>query len=168
MKARRIIPLLFCLSVARVFAQHDVTLAWNPSPDTNVVGYNLYIGSASRTYTRIENCGNVTNFTVTNLVSGERYYFTATAYTISGVESDYSNEVGYTVKPSPPFLKTPYVTLSWGGPYTIETSTNLLTWSYLMDTPFNTVSLPRPDAIRFYRISAGTNLNVTIEQSPQL
>jgi hypothetical protein len=43
------------------------------------------------------NVGNATQTTVSGLVPGQTYYFAATAYNSSGVESDYSTEIVYTV-----------------------------------------------------------------------
>jgi hypothetical protein len=76
--------------------QSSVSLAWNPDAGTNIGGYKIYYGAASRTYANVNNVGNVTNATVSGLVSGKVYYFAATAYDTSGAESDYSAEVVYT------------------------------------------------------------------------
>lgn len=78
-----------------VFGACSVLLAWEPSPDSTVAGYNIYYGPASRTYTNIISFGDVTNATVNGLIAGGMYFFTATAYDGAGLESDYSNEVGY-------------------------------------------------------------------------
>ncbi|HHY84619.1 MAG TPA: tandem-95 repeat protein [Verrucomicrobia bacterium] len=75
----------------------SVTLAWDPSPDPSVVGYFVYYGDASRSYTTKIDVGNVTSVTVTGLVEGVAYYFAATAYNVLGIESDFSEEVVYTV-----------------------------------------------------------------------
>jgi hypothetical protein len=75
----------------------SVNLAWSPSPDTNVVGYRVYYGVASRTYTNMVDVGAVTNATIGGLVEGKTYYFAATAYNILGLESDYSAEISYTI-----------------------------------------------------------------------
>ncbi len=81
-------------------ATNSVTLTWVPSvdPDHNVAGYNVYYGVASRVYTNKLDAGAVTNLTVRDLGEGP-YFFTATAYNILGVESDYSNEA---IWPEPP------------------------------------------------------------------
>src|SRR5262245_2219962 len=75
--------LLFILFAAAVplsaFATASVTLVWNASPGTNVAGYNVYYGVASRTYTNKVNVGNVTNTTISGLVEGTTYYFAVTA-----------------------------------------------------------------------------------------
>ena len=74
----------------------NITLAWDPSPDTNVTGYNLYWGLASRTYSEVRNAGTNCQTTITNLLRDTPYYFAATAYDGWGLESDYSDECAYT------------------------------------------------------------------------
>jgi oxalate decarboxylase/phosphoglucose isomerase-like protein (cupin superfamily) len=75
----------------------SVNLAWSPSPDTNVVGYRVYYGVVSRTYTNMVDVGAATNATISGLVEGATYYFAATAYNVLGLESDFSTEVSYTI-----------------------------------------------------------------------
>src|SRR5262245_45375010 len=70
----------------------SVTLAWAPSTDPMVTGYNIYSGTVSHGYTNIVNAGAATSVTISNLVPGKTYYFAATTYTLSGLESDYSLE----------------------------------------------------------------------------
>lgn len=108
-----------------------VTLTWCPSPDTNVTGYAIYYGTGNVTnwspdvylwdtnnpcdftlisrgsnwlgnYTTRINVGNTNVATVTNLVTGVSYYFVATAYDASGLESLPSNEVSYTAPTNSP------------------------------------------------------------------
>src|SRR5690242_10304449 len=74
-----------------------VTLAWDASTDPMVTGYNIYSGTVSHGYTNIVNAGTATSLTLSNLVPGTTYYFAATTYTLSGLESDYSLETAYTV-----------------------------------------------------------------------
>lgn len=80
-----------------------VPLAWDPTTDSTVIGYNVYYGAASRTYTNVIAVGANTTVTVSNLVQGATYYFAATTYTLAGLESDYSAEVSVGIaKPAPP------------------------------------------------------------------
>jgi len=77
----------------------EVTLIWdanNPEPD----GYKLYYGLESRNYLFSVDVGNQTSYTISGLTPGD-YYFAVTAYNAYG-ESDYSEEVAYTVKNSDP------------------------------------------------------------------
>src|SRR5437588_11967925 len=101
--------LLTIISAAVSFSAHaaSVTLVWNPSPGTNVAGYNVYYGVASRTYTNKVNVGNATNATVSGLIEGTTYYFAVTAYDTYGLESDYSNEMSYTVPITPAVNQQP-------------------------------------------------------------
>ena len=79
------------------FATGSVTLAWNASTDATVSGYNIYYGGASRAYTGKLSVGKVTEATISGLVEGTTYYFAATTYSASGVESALSSELAYLV-----------------------------------------------------------------------
>ena len=83
---------MFRLSASNAPPQ-SATLAWDPSaPSTDVAGYFIYYGVSTRSYTNLVDVGLATNGVVSNLVAGTTYYFATTAYTSSGLESDYSNE----------------------------------------------------------------------------
>jgi hypothetical protein len=91
---------------APVIPVGQIRLAWNaPTTDsdgaalTDLAGYKLYYGLASRTYTHTIDVGNRTTYTVSSLESGRTYYFAVTAYDTSGNESDFSDEVLMTVSP---------------------------------------------------------------------
>ena len=89
-----------CVMGAQPPTNPSVSLAWDPSTDPDVTNYNLYYGLAHSNYTVGPiPMGNVTNFIATNLVYGwnTNYYFAATAKDSLGLESDFSNEVVYTV-----------------------------------------------------------------------
>ena len=75
----------------------SISLGWSPSPDPAVVGYNLYSGAASQTYTNLVSVGNVTNAMMGSLVPGTAYYFSTRARDAQGNESPFSNEISYTV-----------------------------------------------------------------------
>ena len=85
----------------------QVTLAWDQNPESNIAGYKIYYGNASRDYDWFIDVGNVTSWTVTNLTDGITYYFAATAYDNSNppLESTYSTEVSksmcsYSISPT--------------------------------------------------------------------
>ena len=73
-------------SLSQAQTLKSVTLAWDPSPDPTVVGYRVYYGSSSRSYTQSIDAGNSTTATVSNLAAGE-YFFVVTAYNSAGLES---------------------------------------------------------------------------------
>jgi hypothetical protein len=76
-----------------------VTLAWDPS-GPEVAGYRVYYGVNSRAgssvYASVIDVGPQTSFSVPNLIVGTTYFFAVTAYNLSGVESDFSEEIAYT------------------------------------------------------------------------
>lgn len=74
--------------------QHQATLSWTAS-SSPVMGYNVYRGpQTGGPYTRL-NTGIITanTFVDTTVVSGETYFYVATAVSSLGVESGFSNEV---------------------------------------------------------------------------
>jgi hypothetical protein len=117
----------------------SVTLAWNQSTDPTVVGYNVYYGGASGTYTNMINAGNVTNEAISGLTPGTTYYFAATTYNSSDVQSHFSSEVSYTVPilPIVQFRVTPtrQFILNVVGPvghtYDIQATQDLKTWTVI-------------------------------------
>jgi hypothetical protein len=152
-----------------------VTMAWNSSPDGNVVGYFLCWGLTSGQCTNRLDVGNATSGTLGELQPGVVYYLTVVAYDGVGRESPPSNEVAYsataaTVQPSDaPFLQPltqtkGAFTLAWaavpGERYQVQYKSDLTqtNWSNLGDpitaTTTNTTAsdLIGPDPQRFYRI----------------
>jgi hypothetical protein len=71
----------------------NITLAWDPSPEQDVTGYKIYYGTKAGTYPNMLNAGKVSTYQLSNLPTGQTYYFTVTAYNGDGQESLYSNEV---------------------------------------------------------------------------
>jgi hypothetical protein len=78
--------------------QTSVTLAWDPSPSTNVVGYTICYGPVSGSYTNVISVGNTNRATISGLTVGATYYFAATAVDNQGLQSVYSTEVGCTAQ----------------------------------------------------------------------
>ena len=123
---RMLAAYLFLWAATVVQADGSVTLAWDPNPESNIQCYFLYWGTASRHYTAFTNVGNVSSHTVRGLTNGVAYYFALTAVDTSGLESDYSSEVSYTVPW--PTNTAPTITLTSpanGAGYTAPATINL-------------------------------------------
>jgi hypothetical protein len=90
------ITLILFLCISNVYSA-QATLSWNPNSESDLAGYKIYYGNASRTYHTNVDVGNVTSYTVSSLEEGKMYFFAATAYDTSNNESGYSNEVSYDV-----------------------------------------------------------------------
>jgi len=72
-------------------------LLWNRSASPHVVGYNVYYGGATETYTNMIAFGGTTKATVSGLLPGAQYFFAVTAVDNAGVESVFSNEISWQV-----------------------------------------------------------------------
>jgi hypothetical protein len=89
---------LACLSACTLArAVSSASLQWDLNTDPSIVGYNVYYGGESRSYTNVLSVGNLNNAMIPGLVEGKTYYFAVTAYNASGEESDYSNETTFIV-----------------------------------------------------------------------
>jgi Fibronectin type III domain len=119
-----------------------VSLGWSPSSDPDVVGYNIYYGTASGDYTSVVSVGDVSDVTISNLTAGVTYYFAATALDAYGDESDFSSETAYIVpgtlalakgsNPGDPMVITfPVAPGQW---YEVQASVDLQTWSTIYKT----------------------------------
>ena len=75
----------------------EVTLAWDPNPETDIAGYRIYVGAESHRYDDVIDVGRNTTCVVSGLEEGRTYYFAATAYNTVNLESDFSNEVAATL-----------------------------------------------------------------------
>jgi hypothetical protein len=101
-----------------------VTLAWDPSPSSNVMSYRVYYGAASAAYTNdatvvaAQRTNNMASITLS--ARGVRFYFAATAKDSKALESGFSNEVSYTppAEPGPPAMRRVVVLV-------VESKTNL-------------------------------------------
>ena len=72
---------------------HSVALNWDPSTN-DVIGYFVYRALADGTYAKVNSAPDVsTQYTDTNLMSGQTYTYAITAVDADNVESDYSDPV---------------------------------------------------------------------------
>lgn len=95
-----VILALLCLLFPGLSFAASIGLAWNPSSESNVAGYYLYIGTQAGVYSTRINAGNTTEYTVTNLEAGQFYYLSVSAYDFLDNESSLSQEI---VVPIPSF-----------------------------------------------------------------
>jgi len=72
---------------------NTVIVQWLPNRESDLAGYKVYYGTASRSYSNSIPAGLATQWTISNLQPGFEYYFAVTAYDTAGNESRYSNEV---------------------------------------------------------------------------
>jgi hypothetical protein len=141
-------------------AVQSIAVTWNVSTDTNIVGYRIYTGSVSRSYTNVLILGKVTNATISGLVEGTTYYFTATSYNTLGLESPFSSEISYTGAPALASVRIRSgtsrqiiltVTGKVGRVTSIQASQDLITWTII-----GTVTLPASGSLDFIDANAAS------------
>src|SRR5262245_14819764 len=111
----------------------SVTLAWDAGA-TGTVGYTVYSGESSRTYSNRNEIGNTTTIRIDGLVEGTKYYFAVTAYDSAKQESVYSNEVSTTIPYPPPVVAFSASPGSGTAPTTVSfsnsTTGQVTSWSW--------------------------------------
>jgi len=147
----------------------SVTLGWDPSPDPDVAGYNVYYGPSSHTYTNVVDAGDNTVDTIYGLVIGQTYYFAVTAYNSVNMESPPSDEIVYTVPNAVYHPKIAANSLNMtngefaftvgfdaGQTVILQTSTDLVNWvaistNLMSSSAFRITNAPATDLIRVFR-----------------
>ncbi|MBN2074492.1 MAG: hypothetical protein JW762_02965 [Dehalococcoidales bacterium] len=81
-------------------------LSWDPTSINDFAGYNIYRRTQSGNFTKIESLWLTPNYTGTNLIGGQTYYFTVTVVDIGSNESANSNEASVTPVDNPPAAPT--------------------------------------------------------------
>jgi len=89
--------LIFLVLAPAASPAAQVTLAWDPNAESNLAGYAIYWGTASRSYEHKATIGKETSFSIEGLQEGQIYYFAVTASDTDSNESDYSTELVYAV-----------------------------------------------------------------------
>src|SRR5262245_58221875 len=92
-----LLTVLSFLLIASQLHAAEAQLSWSApttnvdgSPLTDLAGYKVYYGLASRTYGTPTDVGNRTTYPLTGLTAGLRYFIAVTAYDTSRNESAFS------------------------------------------------------------------------------
>lgn len=108
MKKLWMVILLIACMVIPASAFQPAEWEWTCNTETNLAGYKIYWGGLTGTYINHVDTGPIAPdtdgkcvFTMVSPPAGENFY-AATAYDTDGFESDYSNEVVYRSKLTPP------------------------------------------------------------------
>lgn len=128
--------------IASASAAQSVTLAWNPSANSTVIGYRVYTREENATTATSINVPGLTQLTVPGLKEGLRYTFTVTSYNAAGVESAPSNDAVFvvpvplqllpaTTPASGKRLQFPAAPGHW---YELQASTDLKNWITIWQT----------------------------------
>lgn len=99
---RTLAAVAMLLMSAATVAAVPITLAWDRSPEPDVVGYRVSYGTASGVYTVTKDAGNNTTLVIDGLTRGRTYYFVVRAVTDTGLLSGPSAEVAHVLPGYPP------------------------------------------------------------------
>jgi len=154
----------------------EIVLAWNANPEADVVGYQVFFGPESGSYSQQANVGDSTEINLINLEPGQTYYAVVVAYSDDGIGSPYSDEISFIAAPSSTLPLEPYASISNISPSasttglemvltgnvgtvaTVQQSSNLKDWedgpSYTLGNTPITVEAPQSDSTAhlYYRV----------------
>jgi hypothetical protein len=115
--------LAFLLTMAaRTAAADTLTLMWDRSPDSNVAGYLVYVGTQSGLYGSAFDVGNSTSFAYSSAAPGQAYYFAVAAYFPGPVIGAKSTEVTGTSNGAPVLLNPGTQSSVVGNPVSLQLS----------------------------------------------
>jgi len=110
--------LIFIVSILNIFIFVAITsygasinLAWDANTEGDLGGYKIYYGTSSGNYGEPFNAGKITEYELSGLTGGTRYYIAITAYDTSENESNKSEEVSG-VAQLPPDTQDPTITIT--------------------------------------------------------
>ncbi len=92
---------LLAMLTTHVASADSVTLAWDANPEPEVVGYYVFIGTASGVYSTVVDVGSATSYTFGAAQAGTTYYLTVAAYVAGPVIGQYAPEVVATIGGGP-------------------------------------------------------------------
>ena len=94
-RTRAFLAFSFALAMLFTRAAHadSLTLAWDPNPEPEVVGYYVFIGTSSGVYSTVVDVGTSTSYTFTAAQPGTTYYMTVAAYVAGPIVGPHAPEV---------------------------------------------------------------------------
>ena len=105
-----LLPVILFTSPA--FPNTSIQLTWEASPDEDILGYHVYMGTSSGSYPTKKDAGFTQSHLFQNLTDGKSYYFMVTAYDQMRNESGPSEEATVTIPDTTPPSTPGNITLS--------------------------------------------------------
>jgi hypothetical protein len=100
---------------------HSATLAWDPVPESVLMGHRVLIGTSSGQYTATHEVGLTPQLTLGGLEFGQTYYAVVISLGNDGLESEPSSELVFTVAP-PPLPSATQVAIDGSGQVVLQWS----------------------------------------------
>src|SRR3989475_10070148 len=152
---------VLCSLAPALSSAAQVTLAWDPTTETDLAGYKLYYGTSSGSYPSSVDVGNLTSYTLSGLLEGRTYYFAATAYNLNLNESGFSNEVSKAiadVTPPTVSMTAPAAGATVSGTMTVSASATDNVGIVGVQLKLDGVNLGAEDTTNAYSISLNSTL----------
>ncbi len=132
------IVFVFLLLLPSICGAVTAELSWDPVGHSELAGYEVHWGTASRVYTNHADVGNTNSWDIPISSMNKRYYFAITAYSIYGDVSDYSEEVSaYIEDPYAPEVQTQIMSLYQNDQ--INPGVNVKLWAKVKNTGAATI-----------------------------
>jgi len=84
---------IFLLTSVSLAFSGSVTVSWDANTEADLEGYKVYYGLESRNYSEVLDVGNANSVAFSELNADRTYFFSVTAYDLTGNESPFSDEV---------------------------------------------------------------------------
>ena len=121
----------------------QVTLEWDPNPEADLAGYKVYYGTSSRNYSACIDVGKNNIGTIPLAEAGTVYFIAVTCYDPTGNESQFSEELSYSVGVKCDFsfsLTSPsFIALGGSGAVSVQTQPGCA-WSAASQAPWLTIT----------------------------
>lgn len=114
--------LLLCAAGVSDATAGVLTLQWDPSPDSTVAGYTVFVGTEPGRYSTTFNVGNQLRFAFQDAAPAQTYYFAVAAYTSGNVVGPLSAEVSGRIDGALQLSNPGDVTSVVGVPATVQLS----------------------------------------------
>lgn len=98
----------------------SLTVAWDPNPERDVVGYYVYIGTSPGIYTTTVDVGSATSFTFGDARPGTTYFVSVAAYVPGPVFGPRADELATTTEGGPSLVNPGNRTSPLGSPVTLR------------------------------------------------
>ncbi len=85
-------------SISESLTENGATVTWDANTESDLSGYKVYYGTSSGNYFDVIDVGNTTSFLINGLLIETTYFFAVTAFDFSGNESEFSDEVSFTIR----------------------------------------------------------------------
>jgi hypothetical protein len=109
-------------AAARAASAETIRLAWDPSADSSVSGYVVYVHGPTRDLVHTVDVGNITSYAWQSAQPGTQYFFSVAAYSTGGLLGAPSPQISHRIEASPVLVNPGPLSSRYGNPITLQLS----------------------------------------------